>query len=68
MEILALEEFVVGFGVAFTTLLALIGVTAGIVLAGIAEEEGSGARLLWAEWPLPEKAEVAPKVELRIAA
>jgi hypothetical protein len=68
MEILALEEFVVGFGVAFTTLLLLIGVTAGIVLAGIAEEEKAGVRLLWAEWPLPEKAEVAGKVELRLAA
>lgn len=68
MEILALEEFVVGFGVAFTTLLALIGVTAGIVLAGTAEEERAGARLLWAEWPLPGMVEVAPKVELRLAA
>ena len=68
MEFLVLEPFVVGFGVAFTTLLALIGVTAGIVLAGIAEEEKAGARLLWAEWPLPEKAEVAGKVELRLAA
>jgi hypothetical protein len=68
MEILALEEFVVGFGVAFTAMLALIGVAAGIVLAGIAEEEKAGTRLLWAEWPLPGKVEVAPKVELRIAA
>lgn len=68
MEILGLEEFVVGFGVAFTTLLALIGVAAGIVLAGMAEEEAAGARLLWAEWPLPEKAVAAPEVELRLAA
>jgi len=68
MEFLVLEPFVVGFGVAFTTLLALIGVTAGIVLAGIAEEEKAGARLLWAEWPLPGKVEVAGKVELRLAA
>ena len=68
MEILALEGFVVGFGVAFTTLLALIGMIAGIALAGIAEEEKAGARLLWAEWPLPEKVEIAPKVELRLAA
>jgi hypothetical protein len=68
MEFLALEEFVVGFGVAFTTLLVLVGVAAGIVLAGIAEEEKAGARLLWAEWPLPGKVEVAGKVELRLAA
>jgi hypothetical protein len=68
MEFLALEEFVVGFGVAFTTLLALIGVTAGIALAGAAEEERTGVRLLWAEWPLPEKAVVAREVKLRLAA
>lgn len=68
MEILVLEPFVVGFGIAFTTLMALIGVTAGIVLAGIAEEEKAGARLLWAEWPLPGKVEVPGKVELRLAA
>ena len=68
MEFLALEEFVVGFGVAFTALLALIGVAAGIVLAGMAEEEAAGARLLWAEWPLAEKAVAAPEVELRLAA
>ena len=39
MELLGLEDFVVGFGVAFITMLALIGVAAAVVLAGIAEEE-----------------------------
>ena len=68
MEILALEEFVVTFGVAFTALLALICVAAGIALAGTAEEEKAGARLLWAEWPMDEPVRTAPRVELRIAA
>ncbi|MBI5905418.1 MAG: hypothetical protein HZB86_07680 [Deltaproteobacteria bacterium] len=68
MEILAMEEFAVTFGVAFTTLLALVGVAAGVVLAGIAEEEKAGARLLWAEWPMDEKVRTVPRVELRIAA
>jgi len=68
MEILALEDFVVGFGVAFTALLALIGVTAWVVLAGMAEEEAAGARLLWAEWPADEKVAPVRKVEFRIAA
>ena len=68
MEILGMEEFVAGFGVAFTTLLALIGVVAAIALAGIAEEEKAGHRLLWTEWPMDEKVEAAPEVELRKAA
>ena len=68
MEFLGIEEFVVGFGVAFTTLLAVIGLAFAIALAGIAEEELTGHRLLWAEWPMDERVEVAPEVELRKAA
>jgi len=68
MEFLALEDLLVEFGVAFTALLGLIVVTAGIVLAGMAEEEAAGARLLWAEWPENEKAAPVRKVEFRIAA
>lgn len=68
MEILALEDFVVGFGVAFITMLILIGAAAAIALAGIAEEEKAGHRMLWAEWPADERIEVAPEVEFRKAA
>ena len=68
MEILGMEDFVVGFGVAFITMLALIGVATAIALAGIAEEEKAGHRLLWAEWPTDERVGVAPEVELRRAA
>jgi hypothetical protein len=68
MELLGLEDFVVGFGVAFITMLALIGAAAAIALAGIAEEEKAGHRLLWAEWPADERVEVAPEVEFRKAA
>jgi len=68
MEFIALEELVVEFGVAFTALLALIGVVAVITLAGMAEEEATGARLLWAEWPIPETIAPAEKVEFRLAA
>ncbi|MFA6147049.1 MAG: hypothetical protein WC899_02440 [bacterium] len=68
MEILGMEELVVGFGVAFTTLLLLIGVAAAIALAGIAEEEKAGHRLLWADWPMDEKVEAAPEVEFLKAA
>jgi len=68
MELLGLEDFVVGFGVAFITVLVLIGAVAAIALSGIAEEEKAGHRLLWAEWPADEKVEVAPEVEFLKAA
>ncbi len=68
MELLGMEELVVGFGVAFITMVALVGVAAAVALAGIAEEEKAGHRLLWAEWPADEEVEVAPEVEFRKAA
>ena len=68
MELRGMEDFVVGFGVAFITLLVVIGAFAAIALAGIAEEEKAGHRLLWAEWPADEKVEVTPEVEFRKAA
>jgi len=68
MELLGMEELVVGFGVAFITMVALVGVAVAVALAGIAEEEKAGDRLLWAEWPADEEVEVAPEVEFRKAA
>ena len=68
MELLGMEDLVVGFGVAFITLLALICAAAAVALAGIAEEEKAGHRLPWAEWPADERVEIAPEVEFRMAA
>ena len=68
MEILGMEDFVVGFGVAFITMVALIFAAAAIALAGIAEEEKAGHRLPWAEWPMDERVEVVPEVEFLKAA
>jgi len=69
MELLGMEDFVVGFGIAFITVLVLIVAAAAVALAGIAEEEKAGHRLLWAEWPADESVvEVAPEVEFRKAA
>lgn len=68
MELLGLEDFVIGFGVAFVTMLAVICAFAAVALAGIAEEEKAGHRLLWAEWPADERVEIAPEVEFRMAA
>lgn len=60
----------VAFGFAVATLYAVIPLAAAIALLGyMAKAERTGARLLWAEWPVFETAE-APPVErkLRIAA
>lgn len=69
MEGILFELLTVEFSVAFTGLLFLIAVAAGVVLAGMAEEEREGARLLWAEWPIPETAApIVPERKLRLAA
>jgi len=69
MELLGMEDLVVGFGVAFITVLVLIVAAAAVALAGIAEEEKAGHRLLWAEWPADGSVvEVVPEVEFRKAA
>ncbi len=67
MEGILLEVAEIGFGVAFTTALALIGIFSGIAFRWMAVEERRGVRLTWAEWPLPETA--PPVVEkMRLAA
>lgn len=63
MEGIILETLEIGFGVAFTATLILIAAIAGIFLAGMSEEERKGVRLPWAEWPLPEREEIAPAPE-----
>ena len=70
MEGIFFETLTIEFGVAFIGTLLLIAIVAGAVLAGMAEEERAGTRLLWAEWPLPGTVELAPpKVErVRLAA
>jgi hypothetical protein len=66
MEGIYFETLVVEFGVAFTALLALIAVGAGLLLAGMAEEERAGARIFWAESPITGITEVAPPAEERV--
>jgi len=69
MEGILFEIPTVEFAVAFTGLLLLIAVAAGVILAGMAEEEREGARLLWAEWPIAGTAEpAAPEKKVRLAA
>jgi hypothetical protein len=65
MEGIYFETLTVEFGVAFTGLLFLIAIVSGLFLAGMAEAEREGARLLWAEWPIPGT-EVAPPVKEKV--
>ncbi len=64
MEAIFIDVSAVTFGAAFTGLLALLVVAAGIFLAGMGEAEAAGARFTWAEWPLPET--VAPPAEEKV--
>lgn len=65
-----LSEFTVGGGVFLSALALLVFVIEGVLLGRLADEEKTGKRFFWAEWPLPE---VEPRVpreyeELRAAA
>lgn len=68
MEAIFIELEALTFGVAFAGLVALVVVAAGIFLAGMGEAEAAGARLTWAEWPLPETVAPPEKVKLRLVA
>lgn len=65
MEGIFFESLTVAFGVAFTGVVALIAIAAGLLLSFMAEEERAGARLHWAEWPIPAT-EIAPPVAERV--
>jgi hypothetical protein len=65
--ILELETLVSPWNVIAGT--CLLAIVAGMVLFGyMAEEEKTGRRLFWAEWPIPESEVPSHEEELRIAA
>ncbi len=68
MEIYSPEFIIAELGVAIPAALAMAGVFAAAILVSMAEEESAGAVFPWAEWPLPETAAPAEKVELLRAA
>ena len=68
MEAIFIDVSALTLGVAFTGLIALLVVAAGIFLAGMAEAESAGARFTWAEWPLPETVAPPEKAKLRLVA
>jgi hypothetical protein len=49
-----LSEITVGAGVFLSALSLLVLVIGGVLLGRLSEEEKSGRRFFWAEWPLPE--------------
>ena len=68
MEAIFIDVEALTLGVAFTGLVALLVVAAGIFLAGMAEAEVAGARFTWAEWPLPETVAPPERAKVRLAA
>ena len=68
MEGIALATEFIG-SVAYLGGVALLAfVASGVLFGHMAEEEKSGKRLYWAEWPLPEEGETAVEEEFRMAA
>ncbi len=68
MEAIFLEVADLTFGAVFAGAIALLVAAAAIFLAGMGEAEAAGARLTWAEWPLPETVAPPAKAEVRLAA
>ncbi|HEX9158520.1 MAG TPA: hypothetical protein VF827_10910 [Syntrophales bacterium] len=54
MEGILIDYGVLGAGVFMSALVLLVLVFGGVLLARLAEEERTGKRFFWAEWPLPE--------------
>ncbi len=55
-----LTELTVGSGVFVAAMALLVLVVGGILLGRLADEEKSGKRFYWAEWPLPESGSEIP--------
>jgi hypothetical protein len=68
MEGIALATELIGT-VAYLGGVALLAfVASGVLFGYMAEEEKSGKRLYWAEWPIPEAEESVVEEEFRMAA
>ena len=69
MEGIALATEFIGSVFAYLGGVTLLALVASTILFGyMAEEEKSGKRLFWAEWPLPEAEESVVEEEFRLAA
>ena len=56
-----LSEITVGAGVFLSALALLVLVIGGVLLGRLSEEEKTGRRFFWAEWPLPESEPSVPR-------
>jgi hypothetical protein len=54
MEGILIETVALESGVFLSALALLVLVFGGVLLGRLAEEERTGKRFFWAEWPLPE--------------
>lgn len=61
MEGILIEYGVLGSGVFLSALTLLVLVFGGVLLGRLAEEERTGKRFFWAEWPLPESEPHVPE-------
>lgn len=65
MEGILTETFTTGAGVFMSALAILVLAFAGVLLGHLAEEEKTGKRFYWAEWPLPGEEPTASLPEER---
>ncbi len=65
--IYGIDATVSGF-VSLASFVLLVFAVAGICFGYMAEEEKSGRRLYWAEWPLPETEKALPANVIRLRA
>lgn len=63
-----LSEIAVGAGVSFNAFVLLVLAIGGVLLGRLADEEKTGKRFLWAEWPLPELEPRVPKEDRELLA
>lgn len=69
MEGIALPTEFIGSVIAYLGGVTLLAFVASMIPFGyMAEEEKSGKRLFWAEWPLPEAEKSEVEEEFRMAA
>lgn len=63
-----LSEIAVGAGVSLNAFVLLVLAIGGVFLGRLADEEKTGKRFFWAEWPLPEAEPRVPKEDLALLA
>ncbi len=63
-----LSEIAVGAGVSLSAFVLLVLAVGGVLLGRLADEEKTGKRFFWAEWPLPKAEPRVPKEDRALLA